>query len=144
MADDIAQISERRLISCIKGMAYEKFKALEHPYPATIDKIKKFGYDPKQLHHILRLQEFIQRLYNGEKFRDCLISKNVQYLTSVKAGFIDLETARVTASLSVNEIVDTASKFDQDEKVNNDTIDRMNGLLIRVLKKSLRLEINSN
>ena len=137
MADDIAQISERRLISCIKGMAYEKFKALEHPYPATIDKIKKFGYDPKQLHHILRLQEFIQRLYNGEKFKDCLISKNIQYLTSVKAGFIDLETARVIASLSVNEIVSTASKFDQDEKVNNDIIDRMNDLLIRVLKKSL-------
>ena len=137
MADDIAQISERRLISCIKGMAYEKFKALEHPYPATINKIKKFGYDPKMLHHILRLQEFIQRLYNGEKFRDCLISKNIQYLISVKAGFIDLETARVIASLSVNEIVDTASKFDQDEKVNNDIIDRMNDLLIRVLKKSL-------
>ena len=73
-----------------------------------------------------------------------MISKNVQYLTSVKAGFVDLETARVIASLSVNEIVDTASKFDQDEKVNNDTIDRMNDLLIRVLKKSLRLEINSN
>ena len=62
----------------------------------------------------------------------------------MKAGFIDLETARFIAQLSVKEILYIASKFDQEEKVNNDTIDRMNDLLIRVLKKSLKLEINSN
>ncbi|MDV7399162.1 hypothetical protein RZS08_47570, partial [Arthrospira platensis SPKY1] len=57
----IARYNNYASINCMSGMAMEKYKALEHPYPATIDKINKYGYDPKQLHHIIRIREFIER-----------------------------------------------------------------------------------
>ena len=38
-----------------------KLKALKHPYPTIVDKINKYGYDPKQLHHILRMNDFIKK-----------------------------------------------------------------------------------
>jgi len=43
------------------GMMMEKFSALRHPYPWTIAKIEKFGYDPKQIHHIFRLHSLMKR-----------------------------------------------------------------------------------
>ena len=67
---------------------------MEHPYPATIDKIEKFGYDPKQLHHALRLREFLTRYIDGESYADCLISKQREYLRNVKLGCHSLDEAR--------------------------------------------------
>jgi len=42
-------------------MILEKSEALRHKYPSTADKIEKYGYDPKQLHHIIRLRLLMQR-----------------------------------------------------------------------------------
>ena len=61
MRDSIATINKNQFLRCIKGMSMEKVKAMEHPYPTLIDKINKYGYDPKQLHHIIRLCEFVER-----------------------------------------------------------------------------------
>lgn len=51
------------------GMMLEKYAALRHPYPSTAEKIEKFWYDPKQLHHIVRLAILIKRYTDG-KFPD--------------------------------------------------------------------------
>ena len=37
------------------GMFLEKEKAMCHPYPTTVHKIEKWGYDGKQVHHMYRL-----------------------------------------------------------------------------------------
>ena len=74
-AEEIALYDYKKLVNSIIGMAMEKRKALTHPYPATIHKIEKYGYDGKQLHHILRLEEFLYRLEIGESFRECLKTK---------------------------------------------------------------------
>jgi hypothetical protein len=44
----------------------EKQVALRHPYPSIVHKVDKFGYDPKQLHHIARLQILMQRYAFGD------------------------------------------------------------------------------
>ena len=58
-AEEIAVLNPYRAIKCMKGMAFEKYNALCHPYPAKIDIINKYGYDGKQLHHLLRLEYFL-------------------------------------------------------------------------------------
>ena len=83
-AEEIAQYDYKRLVNSIIGMACEKRKALTHPYPATIDKIEKHGYDGKQLHHILRLHEFLGRIDAGESFRNCLKSEQASTLNQLK------------------------------------------------------------
>lgn len=42
----IAHYNTIAAVNCITGMALEKQKALEHPYPSIIHKIEKFGHDP--------------------------------------------------------------------------------------------------
>jgi hypothetical protein len=56
----ISEYRKGSIMRSIFGVASEKFHALEHPYPSRMDWINKFGYDPKQLHHLIRLNEFIK------------------------------------------------------------------------------------
>lgn len=100
--EEIARYNNYAGLNCLVGMALEKQKAMEHPYPATMDKIERFGYDPKQLHHALRMQEFMNRYLNGEPYEDCLISKQRDYLKNVKRGCYRLEQAREIMENTIN------------------------------------------
>ena len=51
---------------------YGKKKALCHPYPSLIDKIEKYGYDGKQLHHIIRMCDFIYAYTHNNLYEECL------------------------------------------------------------------------
>ena len=42
------------------GAMYEKRKALTHEYPSKHEEFDKWGYDPKQHHHILRLYDILR------------------------------------------------------------------------------------
>lgn len=44
----------------ILGAMYEKRKALTHEYPSKLNEFEKWGYDPKQHHHILRLYDLLE------------------------------------------------------------------------------------
>ena len=103
MRDDITQMNIPQLARCISGMSKEKICALEHEYPATIEKIKKFGYDPKQLASIIRLTHLIENLFEkNKKFGDAIIYHNGElrnYMIDVKKGKIELEEARKLAEL---------------------------------------------
>ena len=69
--DLISKYNRNQFLRCIAGMAMEKRKALCHPYPNLIEKIEKCGYDGKQLHHCVRLYNFIERFVNGESLDTC-------------------------------------------------------------------------
>lgn len=57
----------------VLGAMYEKRKALTHEYPSKKEEFEKWGYDPKQHHHILRLYDLLN--YN------LLYNENKSYLT---------------------------------------------------------------
>lgn len=65
--------SKNELLKSIKGMCYEKEKALCHPYPTIKWKIDKWGYDGKQLHHIMRLKDFIDNYFYDDREFDYAI-----------------------------------------------------------------------
>lgn len=101
MGDDIVKMNFPQLAKCMSGMSKEKVIAMEHPYPSLMDKIEKYGYDPKQLHHIIRLNRLINEVFCwdipfGEalEINDDRIKK---YLINVKKGCWELEKARILA-----------------------------------------------
>ena len=59
--DLVAYANPNQFVRCVAGMSMEKRKALCHPYPNTMDKIEKYGYDGKQLSHCRRLLNFLSR-----------------------------------------------------------------------------------
>lgn len=96
-AEKIARINFNQALRCLSGTSMEKYKALEHPYPGTIDKIEKFGYDPKQLHHILRVNDLMRKYILGKSYKDCLTPDDKKHLMDIKKGCLSLEDARIMA-----------------------------------------------
>ena len=47
-------------LKSILGAMCEKRKALTHEYPSKVVEFEKWGFDPKQYHHILRLHDILQ------------------------------------------------------------------------------------
>lgn len=103
--EEIARLNKNQALRCTAGMSMEKLKALQHPYPTILDKIIKYGYDPKQLHHILRMNDFIKKYAAGIRYEDCLIPDNKEYLIEVKKGV-----------LNEKEAVELAQKIDSETK----------------------------
>lgn len=147
--EQVGRYNNFAALNCMVGTAMEKRKALCHPYPTTLAKIEKFGYDPKQLHHILRLEEFMQRWLTGTPYCDCLISEQRDYLKAVKTGLHPLNVA-VSLSDTVtermhqvkSEYMNTHSVF-----VNRQVEELLNGVLISLLKYNFQCELrgdNSN
>lgn len=95
--EQIAHYNPVAAVRTMKGMCSEKLHALEHPYPSKLDIITQYGYDPKQLHHIVRMTEYIERYIAGESYTDCLSSRQDALLRSIKLNPMPLEQAREMA-----------------------------------------------
>jgi hypothetical protein len=104
----------------MKGIASEKYHALEHRYPSRIEWLDKFGYDPKQLHHLIRINAFMLRYLGGTPFEECLISKDPEFLVEVKKGKYSLEEASINADATMNYI---QMMYDNYMKTCDNTID---------------------
>lgn len=143
-AEKISRYNNYAFINCMAGMSMEKFKAMEHRYPTLINKIDKYGYDPKQLHHIARINEFMHRYIDGENYSDCLISKQSDFLIDIKRGKYSLEEAREMA----NNLMDDTNMMKQQYVLNNElTIDKeverlLKTVLLDILRKSFEIDIS--
>lgn len=99
--------SRGQLLKSIYGMCLEKQKALCHPYPTIKHKIDKYGYDGKQLHHIIRLANFISEyFYNNKSFRESIWyvdnSFNRALLMNIKKNNLPLQEALDQAEVYCN------------------------------------------
>lgn len=98
LAENIVEMDLHTLIKSLTGIANEKYFAMEHHYPSRMHMINEWGYDPKQLHHLIRIDEFMTRFIAGESFRDCLKTKMADHLINVKIGWFNLDDARKIAN----------------------------------------------
>jgi hypothetical protein len=141
----IARYNNYASVNCMAGMSLEKYKAMEHPYPTIIDKIEKYGYDPKQLHHIIRLYEFLQRYIDGESYDDCLISKRRDYMIEVKKACYSLDEARIIAKELTDKIVKIKNVYMQNNclYVNKDCENILNNTLVEIMKYNFKTELSN-
>ena len=143
-ADKIAHYNNYAAVNCIAGMIFEKRAALCHRYEGLKDKIDKYGYDSKQLHHIVRCREFLERYIKGELYSDCLISRNTDHLIAIKSdnALYNCEEACELA----DKLVDEAKTIKQDYMDNNpvvidkDVEDLLNSVLLRTFKVSMGIK----
>lgn len=109
--EEITHYNLVQAIKSMKGIAMEKYHAMEHHYPSRMEWINKFSYDPKQLHYLLRVEEYIHRYISGESYVQCLIPRNQSYLKDVKCGCHSLDEARLIAKKSIDNIAEMCEQF---------------------------------
>ena len=133
MKNDIVKLNPPQLARCIKGMSGEKVVALEHEYPATVEKIKKFGYDPKQLASIVRLTHLIENIFDKNmNFKDAILYTDDDlrnYMLNIKKGKIELEEARELAAM-----YDTKTNMIKERVVEEQGKDNFNSEVCSILE----------
>lgn len=130
-----------RSVKSMSGIASEKYFAMEHQYPSRMTWIEKFGYDPKQLHHLLRVAEYLDRYLAGEPYGDCLISNQADYLIEVKKGYYKLEVAREIADRTYNKLQIKCKNFVEKHKndpVNKEVDELLDDVSYQIMKYSVK------
>ena len=136
--EEIARLNFNQALRCMCGTSMEKYKALEHPFPTVLDKIEKYGYDPKQLHHILRVNDFMKKYVDGKPYRECLVPDNREYLMAIKKGIKSLADARVLAyEVDRDTLYLKDTSIMTPEPVNNDAAKFLDELKSRFIKRFL-------
>lgn len=140
--EGIAHLNYNQALKCMSGMSMEKLKALKHPYPATKDKIDKFGYDPKQLNHILRINDFIKKYTERKSYAECLIPDNKEWLIEVKKGILpelEAETLALEIDRNTRNIKDLNMKAN--DEINQKALDILDKVKYELLKRKFQEDL---
>lgn len=111
--EEIARMNPYRAVKSMKGIAMEKFHAMEHPYPTKLDLIEKYGFDGKQVHHLIRVDDYLTRYIAGESYKECLkpTVDLVPRMMEYKRHEVPLETARIEAKDFLEHTTVIADEF---------------------------------
>ena len=145
--EQIARYNPVGAVKTMKGIAMEKYHAMEHRYPSKVDLIERLGFDPKQLHHLIRVREYLGRYISGEKYADCLIPRNAEWLSKLKDTqnpYYDLNTARIVANSELDLVIRAADTFAAAHK--DDPVDEQVDVLLDdvqrdIMKLGIELEM---
>lgn len=148
--NEIANISNDLLLKSIFGMGEEKYHALHHPYPSIADKIEQFGYDGKQLSHLMRLYYFLRAFESGKSFKECLTdfsSSEKELIIAAKLNKFDLEKADSLAEFYYSELRARYMYYKENVwlskklNVNNETKNLVNDIKNDVIKFYFREQL---
>lgn len=153
MRELVARVYPLAACKAIMGHISEKFHALEHRYPSRVEIIDKFGYDPKQLQHLIRMTDFLDEFIKEKySYRDIMTLKPMievrpdyrEWLMDVKRGrAYELEEARMVAEsyyAAAHNAVDRA-KLIYDTVENVDIGFKMDEVLGEIIKKAIKKEL---
>ena len=146
--EQIARYNPVGAVKTMKGIALEKYHAMEHKYPSKVDLIDKWGYDGKQLSHLMRVEEYLARYIAEEPYADCLITKKPELLIATKDMTnpkFTLKEARTLAGLHLSAVTHTADRFAEEHK--NDSVDKNIDILLddtqrEIVSLGIRLEMD--
>ena len=150
----ISKYNRNQFLRCIAGMAKEKRKALCHPYPNLIEKIEKYGYDGKQLHHCVRLYNFIKRFIYGESLDTCYKIKEpmqhtilMNYKKQKDAYGGELSKARAIEICDyyvaeIGKIKDAA--LTEKEVLDKDAEKLLSRILLKIIKAKMIKDLKNN
>ena len=151
MREAIARVNPLAAIKAMMGMVSEKYFALTHRYPSRVEWLDKFGYDPKQLHHLIRIYYFMYAYFHGKLFSyddlvkgEHLLPADQENIKDIKMLlYVDLETAQKQADLFLELAKKTyeEAKLIFDGKDDDFIKDAMLGIMSEIVKLSIKKEL---
>lgn len=151
--EQVARVNPLVAAKAMMGIVQEKYHAMEHRYPSRADIVDKFGYDPKQLQHLIRMTWFLQTYVWDECcYKDIL---TLEYAVNGQAGFrnwlmdvkrgraYDLEGARVIAKewLEMAERALQYAKETYSGEENAEVSAQMDAVFGGIIKLAIRNEL---
>ena len=141
--EQIARLNPYRALHAINGMVMQKYHAMEHPYPSKMELIKKYGYDGKQVSHMVRLVNFMHNYFEGEQYARCLVDNSTQFLIELKENKYSLDDAREIAAGALkraDELLTRTRKRYKNEEDEN-VVALLQEVKHKIVRKSLEAEL---
>lgn len=143
--EEIAHMNPWRAVKSMKGIALEKYHAMEHEYPSKVEVLAKFGYDPKQLQHLVRVDNYLTRYIAGDSYESCLKPEpNLKkFLLDLKCGAWNLEAARELAKLCLDHVTKIADEFcnSTEDKENEEMRALLEEVCYNIMEISMKKEL---
>ena len=141
--ENIAHYNYNQTLRCVAGMSMEKKKALCHPYPTIKEKIDKYGYDGKQLHHIIRMNDFIYAYTHNKLYKECLTYlPHKELMMEAKLNKFSLEKALELAEFFDNQTKEMKDFYlKEPEEINQDALNTLNKVQYEVIKRKIKTDI---
>ena len=144
--EEVAHYNVCKFLKCTSGMSAEKLKALTLDRPSQHEEVIKYGWATKQMHHIIRLNEFMRRYLNGESFEKCLISEMREELIELKKN--GHEKYSLEEAISQSKAYDSYTKImknnyvDTHKEMKNDKIGELiDAVTCDILRAKLKKDI---
>lgn len=144
--EKIARYNPYQAVKSMKGIGMEKYHAMEHEYPSKMEVLAKYGYDPKQLHHLERVRDYLHRYIDGESYESCLQPSDKDYLLDIKRGKYNLQYARNMADIAMSDIIEVADNFcNNTPNFGNPEVDKiLDSVQLSIMKKAIREDLNND
>lgn len=145
--DDIARYNEFAAVMAMCGVAQNKYKMIFKPSEATEKSIEQFGYAPKQLHHLKRIEYFLENYVNGENYVSCMRPplEVARELVAIKVGKYNNIEAQIIADEALNhiniirqQVIDYSSMY---SNINPKTEELLNEVQKELMLEYLRKEV---
>lgn len=139
----IARINPFRAVKAIKGMAYEKYHALRHEYPSRMYYINKYGFDPKQLSHLIRIYLFLDKFINENSYKECMVvdEHHRDYLIKMKRDGegLSADQAEKLASVYIDKIEELEASANYKNIEDAEANEKLDYALETIIKRSIAL-----
>ena len=144
--EKIARYNLYQAVKSMKGVAMEKYHAMEHPYPSKAAVLAQYGYDPKQVSHLIRVEDYIERYIKGDSYESCLRPTNPDFIMDMKLGKYDLAAARDIANKSIARITTMADDFaaKAENTFDKEVDDLLNDVQYNIMRKAVVMELQDS
>lgn len=142
--EEIAHYNPYAAVCAMRGLATGKRVSLFKETPDRKVAFEKYGYDPKQLYHLLRIEEYLVRYINGEKYINCLQPHHPEYLKAVKKGYYNKTQAELVSNQSVDHIKAICEPYTKESKFNKpdyEVLSLLYEVQESIIRKSLSMEV---
>lgn len=142
----ITHYNPYRAIKSMKGVAMEKYHAMEHPYPSKLGVLAQYGYDPKQVSHLIRVEDYIERYIKGDSYESCLQPTNPDFIMDMKLGKYDLAAAREIAEKIISHVIEMTDGFSNKiEDKNDPAVDELlDSVQYNIMEKAIKMELKGD
>ena len=146
LKERIAHYNNWYAVKCMCGLASEKYSALYKPYPSQAEVVEKYGYSGKQLHHLMRMVNFLTGYVDDLSFEECLTFFPIyekDILMSAKRQEFSLEEANYFANRSMAQVEKLRADYlsSNPNVIDEEVKQEVEKILFKILKKKFFNEL---
>lgn len=111
--EQIARMNPRRAVQAINGMAHTKYRGMTNPTAPKAELFAQYGYLPKELHHLVRVDHLLTKYIKGDAYAECLVPTGSMhdFLVELKTNPWPLDKAAELANMTIAHVDKITDEF---------------------------------